>query len=192
MAPNSCHRPSPQGLIDLLHRYQGGIDGTKLPVHAEFQLLRHTRRAIASERGGPVVSSTSKSASALSRVEGVATGCSGSEKESEGSRRLTTSAAPSPSEWLGKATTTWAVQASLAMFRERLCDDHEELLRATCDEVRAHFLVRVLQVPLMEGRAETPPVECWPQPMHCSAWLQTATPSNSPWRNEWLPTEQRC
>ena len=56
----------------------------------------HTRRAIASERGGPVVSTTSKSASALSRVEGVATGCSGSKKESEGSRRLTTSAAPSP------------------------------------------------------------------------------------------------
>ena len=59
--------------------------------------MRHTRRAIASERGGPVVSSTTKSASALSRVEGVATGCSGSEKESEGSRRLTTTAAPSPS-----------------------------------------------------------------------------------------------
>ena len=120
-----------------------------------FKMWR-TRRAIASERGGPVVSSSSKSVSALSRVEGVATGCSGSEKVSEGSRRLTTSAAPSPSEWLGKATTTWAVQASLAMFRERLCDDPEESLQATCDEVRAHFLERVLRDPSMEGRAVNP------------------------------------
>ena len=99
-----------------------------------FKMWR-TRRAIASERGGPVVSSTSKSASTLSRVEGVATGCSGSEKESEGSRRLTTSAAPSPLEWLGEATTTWVVQASLAMYRECLCDDHEESSKATCEEV---------------------------------------------------------
>ena len=41
--PNSCHMPSPlikQRLIDLLCGYQGGIDETKLPVHAEFQLLR--------------------------------------------------------------------------------------------------------------------------------------------------------
>ena len=78
-----------------------------------FKMWR-TRRSIASERGGIVVSSTSKSASALSRVEGVATGCSGSEKESEVSWRL-------------------------AMFRERLCDDPEESSRATYDEVRARF-----------------------------------------------------
>ena len=116
----------------------------------------HTRRAIASERGCSVVSSTSKSASDLSRVEGVATGCSGSEKESEGSMRLTTSAAPSPSEWPGEATTTWAVQASLAMFRERLCDNPEESSQATCDEVRAHFFERVLRDPSMEGHAANP------------------------------------
>ena len=73
-----------------------------------------------------------------------------------GSRRLTTSAAPSPSEWLDEATTTLAVQASLAMFQDRLCDNPEESLRATCDEVRAHFLERVSRDPSMEGRAANP------------------------------------
>ena len=97
-APNSCHRPSSlikQRFVDLL-------------------------KAIASESGS-VVYSTSKSAIDLSRVEGVAAGCSGSEV-SKGSRRLTSSAAPSPSEWLGEATTMWTVQASLTMFRDLLCD----------------------------------------------------------------------
>ena len=142
-APNSCHRHSPllkQRLIDLLRRYQGGIAGTNSLSIQSFSFsggrgvfkMWRTRKAIVSKRGGPVISSTSKSASALSRVEGVATGCSRSEKELEGSRRLKTSAAPSPSEWLGEATTTWAVEASLAMFRERLCDFPEESSRATC------------------------------------------------------------
>ena len=76
-----------------------------------------TLSAIASERGGPVVSSTSKSVVALSKVERVGTACySGSENESVWSKRLTSSCTPSLSDWLGEATTTWAVQASLAMF----------------------------------------------------------------------------
>ena len=167
MLPNSCHRPSPlikQRLVDLLRGYQGVLLGQSSLSTRSFSFsgsrgvfnMRHTRRAIASERRGPVVSSTSKSASALSRVEGVATGCFGSEKESEGSRRLTTSAAPSPTVWLGEATTIWAVLASLAMFRERLCDDLEESSRATYDDVRARFLERVSRDPSMEGRAANP------------------------------------
>ena len=110
-----------------------------------------------------------------------------------GSNRLTSSSS-SPSDWQGEATTTWAVRASRTIGRDFLCDDPEESSRVTYDEVRACFLVRGVAGHLPgKGRAANPSrmVLAITNGIFAAS-LQTRGPSNSPWRNGWLPTIHTC